>query len=53
MIEEYVYLQLKRKRLNGSPVYITLPHGPHSETFPDLRTAEPVLDLLDKVLKVS
>ena len=49
---QFFAFQLKRKRANGSPVYITLPHGPDSETFPDLCTAEPVLDLLDQVLKV-
>ncbi|KAK9842728.1 hypothetical protein WJX74_001508 [Apatococcus lobatus] len=45
-------IRLKRKRSNGSAVYITLPNGSDSDTFPDLRTAEPVLQLLDQVLKV-
>ena len=52
-LTDALVLQLKRKRSNGSAVYITLPHGPESDTFPDLRTAEPVLELLDQVLKVN
>ena len=52
-LTDALMLQLKRKRSNGSAVYITLPHGPESDTFPDLRTAEPVLELLDQVLKVN